>query len=85
MKKIDGKSVTLIIENTAINSIERIAQKRNMTKSEVYRMMIDLGVSLHNDMEKVGIVGLLDFAYYVKKTISEKNAELSKGKQLRII
>lgn len=52
--------------------IERIAKKRDMSQQKVVLMMLDLGVEIHKDMEKVGIVAAVDFLYFAKKTMKDK-------------
>jgi len=79
-----GKPVTFIIPVELKEECERIADKRNMSTSAVYRMMLDLGTNCHRDMEKVGIIAAVDFAYFVRKSVKEKS--LSAGfKQMNLI
>jgi predicted peroxiredoxin len=66
------------------SEIERISLKRDMSQQKVMRMMIELGLELHRDMEKVGVVAAVDFAYYVKHALKAKLAENGR-KQLNLI
>lgn len=63
-----------------IAEIERIAKKRGLTKSETIKMLLDIGAQCHSDMEKIGVIGVVDAVYYLKEAIKEK----SKGKQLKL-
>jgi hypothetical protein len=66
------------------SEIERISLKRDISQQKIMRMMIDLGLELHRDMEKVGVIQAVDFAYYVKQTIKARLAE-NGNKQLKLI
>lgn len=79
-----GKPVTLIIPEEMKEEIARIAKKRKMNSSEVFRMMVDLGTSVHRDMEKVGIIAAVDFAYFVKKSVRERMADKG-NKQMSLL
>lgn len=66
------------------SEIERISLKRNMSQQQVMRMMIDLGIECHKDMEKLGLVAAVDFAYYVRQALRQKLDTVGK-KQLSLI
>lgn len=66
------------------SEVERIALKRDMSQQKVLRMMIDVGLECHRDMEKLGIIRAVDFAYYVKKALNERMSQNGK-RQLEII
>lgn len=55
-----GKMVSWKLSEETISEIERIATKRDMTKSQVIRMCLEAGLGMHRDLEKVGIIRLLD-------------------------
>ncbi len=61
--------------------IDRISKKRNMSQAKVIRMLIGVGIEAHKDMEKLGIIGIVDLAYYVKEAIRTK---ASTGRQLTL-
>lgn len=84
MRKEDLCHLGARIPVTMMDEIERIAKKRDMNNSQVIRMMIDLGTSVHKDMEKVGLIAAVDFAYFVRKSVKEKVAGLGK-RQLSLI
>jgi len=63
--------------------IERISEKRDMSQQKVMRMMLDLGIECHKDMERVGIVSAVDFAYFVKEALKDRLAT-GKNKQLNL-
>lgn len=74
------KLVSIRIPISLAAEIERIAQKRKMSVSQVGRMLLDIGASCHKDMESVGVIGVVDAVYYLKEAIKEK----AKGKQLKL-
>lgn len=84
MNKIEGKPVTIKVPDSMLVEIERISKKRKMSKSEVYRMMLDLGIQLHKDMERVGVVAAVDFVYYCKQALKAQTDKVAKGKQLTL-
>lgn len=61
--------------------IVRIATKRKMKESEVARMLLDVGLECHKDLERLGLIGVMDLVYFVKESIKEK----AKGKQLKLM
>jgi len=80
--KIDGKPVTVIITSKQQEEIARISKRRGIPKSEIYRMLLDVGIEMHKDMEKIGIITAVDFLYYCKQAITSHNSQVMKGKQL---
>ena len=84
MQKQDLSHVGVRIPVPMLNEIERIAKKRDMNNSQVIRMMLDIGLSCHRDMEKVGIIAAVDFAYFVRKSVKEKVAGTG-ARQLSLI
>ena len=75
---------TVKLPPATIAEIERIAKKRDMTKAQVYRMLLDLGAQMHRDMEAVGVIAAVDFAYFCKTAIKEKLEKSLKGTQLHL-
>lgn len=78
------KLISLMVDEKQWEEIHRISRRRGRTKSDTVRMMVDLGIDCHRDLEKVGLIPLVDFAYYVKLTVKERIKENSQGKQLNI-
>lgn len=83
-KMIDGKTVTFVIPYEVEDEITRIAERRKISKAQVYRMMLDAGVQCHKDMEKVGLIQAVDFIYYVKKAVRDKLAS-NGSKQMSLL
>lgn len=79
-----GTRMNFVIPDDLKAECERIAKKRKMNTSEVIRMMIDLGTSVHRDMERVGLIAAVDFAYFVKKSVKERIADKG-NKQLSLL
>lgn len=80
MKREEKAVVSAKVPLSIIAEIERIAEKRGMTKSETIKMLLDIGASCHKDMEAIGVIGVVDAVYYLKEAIKEK----AKGKQLKL-
>ena len=76
--KEECKNIGVRVPLSIVHQMERIAEKRKMTQSEVHRMCLEVGLMAHNDMEKVGLIGVVDMVYYVKQAIASK----ATGKQL---
>jgi len=68
----NGIPIQIYISEEMKKEVERIAKKRKISASAVYRIMFDLGISCHQDMERVGIIAAVDFAYFVKKAVKDK-------------
>jgi predicted DNA-binding protein len=81
--KPPSKTLTIRIPLTITDEIERIAEKRQLTSAQVVRMCLDLGVECHKDMEKLGLIGVVDFTYYATKALKEQFSNLQ-GKQLSL-
>jgi len=64
--------------------IERISEKRDMSQQKVMRMLMEVGLDCHKDLERLGIIGTMDFAYYVKEAVKAKLATSGK-KQMNLI
>lgn len=79
------KAISVTLPPEMISEVERVAKKRNMAKAAVYQMMIDLGLDVHRDMERVGIIPMVDFAHYVKTTVREKLEKTGRGKQMELL
>ena len=78
------KAVNMMLTHEIISEVERIAKKRNMSKAMVYRMMLEIGIDMHKDMESVGIIAAVDFAYYCKEALKAMNNKVAKGAQLHL-
>lgn len=78
------KTISLGLMPGQKQEIERISTKRNMSQQQVIRMMLDLGIECHKDMEKLGLVAAVDFAYYVRQALRQKLDTVGK-KQLSLI
>ena len=83
-KKPPMKAISFMVPLEMIEEVERISIKRDAEKAKVYRMLIDLGIQCHKDMEKVGLIGVVDFTHYVKKALEEKFKK-SGPKQLNLL
>lgn len=77
-QKEEVHAITARILKSDYEQVMRISNKRKMSEAQVIRMLIEVGVECHKDMENLGLIGIIDISYYVKEAI--KN--LSVGKQL---
>lgn len=82
MREPIGPTVCMKLPNELISEVARISKKRGMTKADVYRMLLDVGLSMHQDMEKIGIITAVDFLYYCKQALKAQNDKVAKDKQL---
>jgi len=71
LKKKEMVQTSLYIPVEFKEEVERIAHKRDISQQKVYRMMLEVGLSFHKDMEKVGVIAAVDFVYYAKKSMKE--------------
>jgi len=76
-------NVALCLTANQKSEVERISLKRDMSQQKVIRMMLDLGIDCHKDMEKLGVVAAVDFAHYVKEALKQKLEKQGK-KQLTL-
>ena len=76
-----GPLLALRLDPGIIAEIERIAEKRQMNKSQVARMVLKAGLEMHQDLEKVGVIAMLDVgtALYKRFKESERKGELKEG------
>lgn len=81
--KPPSKTLTIRVPLTITDEIEKIAERRKLTSAQVVRMCLDLGVECHKDMEKLGIIEIVDFTYYATKALKEQFSALQ-GKQLSL-
>ncbi len=70
----DGIQISLYITRRQKEEIERIALKRDMSQHHIIRMMLELGIDCHKDLERIGLIKAIDFSYYVKHAVKEKIA-----------
>jgi len=71
MQKIDGHSVHLIIPNELLSEIDRIAERQGLTRSDIMRRFLDVGVEFFTDFEKIGVVKVSEVFERIKATFHE--------------
>lgn len=49
--------------------VDRIASKRNMTRAQAARTLLELGLECHKDLESVGVVRFVDMIYELKTAL----------------
>ena len=82
MREKIGVPVTIRVPQEIVTEVHRIAKKRKMAKAETYRILLEVGLSMHQDMEKVGIISAVDFLYYCRQALKIQNDKVAKDKQL---
>lgn len=82
MREKIGIAVTLRMPLEIVSEVDRIAKKRRMTKADAYRILLEVGLSMHQDMEKVGLISAVDFLYYCRQALKTQNDKVCKDKQL---
>ena len=66
-----GVALTVKFEPEIHAELERIALQRGMNKSQVVRMCLKAGLEMHQDLEKVGVITMLDFGTALYKSFKE--------------
>jgi len=77
-EKEELQNISARVPHSDWMEVNRIAEKRKMSQSQVLRMLVGVGLECHRDMERLGLIGIVDMAYYVKEAIRGQSA----GKQL---
>lgn len=55
-----GTALTVKLDPEIHAELERIARTRGIPKSHVVRMLLKAGLEMHQDLEKLGIISVLD-------------------------
>jgi len=76
--KEDMQGITIRLSRSEFAEAQRISAKRNISLNQTLRMLVGVGIECHKDMEKIGLIGVIDMAYYVKQAMASK----ATGKQL---
>ena len=75
MSEQDITVVSVRLPKETMENIHRIMKKRKMKQADVFRMCLGLGLDCHKDMEKLGIVGVVDLVYFLREALKEKAAD----------
>jgi ATP-dependent protease HslVU (ClpYQ) ATPase subunit len=70
MQKI-GLQIRITVTELQEERIAKIAKRLNFSKARVYRNMIDVGLDLYDEFEKVGVWKLVEVTAKVKKLTKE--------------
>lgn len=79
-EKEELHAISARILESDFQEIDRIATRRKMSQAHVIRMLVGVGIECHNDMEKLGLIGVVDFVYFVKEALKNQG----KGRQLNL-
>jgi len=66
-----GIQIRLTVTEEQERRIARLAKKYGLKKAQVYRNMIDVGLDLHDDLEKMGFGKLMVFTDKVQEIFKE--------------
>jgi hypothetical protein len=77
-EKEELQNISARVPHTDWMEVNRIAEKRKMSQSQVLRMLVGVGLECHKDMENLGLIGVIDMVYYVKQAMKAK----ASGKQM---
>ncbi len=62
-----GKKIALTVTPVQEERVAKIAKRLNIPQAKVYRNMIDVGLDLYDDFEKIGAVKLMEFTEKTRK------------------
>lgn len=71
MQKMDGKPVTVYMTNRQIEAIEKIAKRHEMRKSDVTRILLDIGIDTYEAYARIGVPQLAQIIKKAKRVISD--------------
>lgn len=54
-----------------LEELETIATKRGLSKAEASRMLLSLGLEVHRDLSRVGVVRLADMIFNLKTALRD--------------
>lgn len=74
MEAQKSKALSVRIPMREWEEIERIAKKRNMSHNKVIGMLLSVGAECHKDMERLGVIGIIDMTYYIREKLKERPA-----------
>lgn len=79
MQRIEtGTDVHVILTEEQIKEIDRIGSRYgNRKRAETIRRLLDFGIDVYRDFERVGIVQLVDVADRTRKAIQEEIGQQS--------
>jgi len=68
MQKI-GKVVQITVTEEMDARIKEISEKHGVSKAQIYRNMIEVGLDLYNDLEKLGFGKLAEITNKMKESV----------------
>jgi len=77
MQKIDGEKLQLIVPEEMISRIQRVGERLHLTRSETMRNMMDVGLTIFEDFEKVGIIRFAEIIGKTKKALRREVGQQS--------
>jgi metal-responsive CopG/Arc/MetJ family transcriptional regulator len=80
MKKEETRPISIRIPVRLLEEAEIISQKRRISQADVIRQCLDVGIECHKEMEKLGLIGIVDLVYYARQSLRATSA----GKQLHL-
>lgn len=77
MQKIDGEKLHLIVPNDQLATIDRIAARLKLTRSQTIRNLLDVGVTVFEDFERIGVVRIAEILGKTKKALKTEIGQQS--------
>ena len=75
-----GKQIALTVTEEQQEKVAKIAKRHNLKRAQVYRKMMDLGLGVYDNLEKVGVVKMGEITEKAEKMtkdfVSKKQRKL---------
>lgn len=72
MQKIDGQHLDVIFPSEMISRLDKASARLKLSRSQTIRNMVDVGLTLYDDFEAVGVVKLVEVVARAKKAIRKE-------------
>jgi len=69
MQKIDGERIQVILPYDQLARVDRIAARTKQTRAETMRNMIEVGMTVFEDYERIGLVRMVEILERTKKAL----------------
>jgi len=65
----NNKKLQMYVSERLIDDIEAIMKKRDMSRSQAVRMILELGLDVHHDLSRLGLVKMVDMVHACRQVI----------------
>jgi len=73
----DGEKYQLILTPELIQRLDRVGKRLGLKRAQVMRNTMDVGLSIYEDFEKVGVVSVLEILSRVKKALTSEVGQMT--------